>query len=82
MARLFTAFRRGDLAFAAGSAVCFVIALVTGLGVKALPFLGAALGWLLAGRYWAGKARAAERHRELRRQRLERERRGVAPPRG
>jgi hypothetical protein len=36
----------------------------------------------LFSRYWAGKARAAERHRELRRRRLERERKDLVPPRG
>jgi hypothetical protein len=82
VARLFTAFRRWDLALAIGSAVAFVIALIAGLGLEALAFLAAGVWWLLLGRYWAGKASAAQRHRELRQKRLERERKGLAPPRG
>jgi hypothetical protein len=80
--RLFKAFRWRDLALAIGSAIAFVAALVTGLGLEALAFLGAGIWWLLFSRYWAGKARAAERHRELRRRRLERERKDLVPPRG
>jgi hypothetical protein len=67
---------------AAASLVAFVIALVAGEGWKSLAFIGAGIWWMLVSRYWAGRARAAHRHRELRNKRLERERKGLAPPRG
>ncbi len=82
MSWLFTASRWYHLALAIASPVAFVIALVAGLGLQALAFVGAAIWWLLFSRYWAGKAQAADRHRELRRRRLERECKGLAPPRG
>ena len=83
MARLFAAF--SSLWGLIGAAACtglFVVALIGGMGIKSLIALGAAIWWLLFSRYWAKKARAAQRHRGLRRRRLERERKGLAPPRG
>jgi tetrahydromethanopterin S-methyltransferase subunit C len=74
--------RDWDLVAAAVGLIAFVVAVVTGGGIKSLAFLGAAIWWLLFGRYWAKKSRAAQRHRELRRRRLERERNGLAPPPG
>ena len=68
-----------------GAVACtglFVVALVGGMGLKSLLFLGAGIWWLLFSRYWAKKARAARRHRDLRERRLERERNGLVPPRG
>jgi hypothetical protein len=79
---LYPLFRGKDLALAAESVVAFVVALATGLGVESVAFLGAGLWWMLMSRYWTHKARAARRHRELRERRLDRERRGLAPPRG
>ena len=64
-----------------GAAACtglFVVALVGGMGIKSLLFLGAGIWWMLFSRYWAKRARAAER----RAKRLERERKGLVPPRG
>jgi hypothetical protein len=51
--------------------------------LDASPFqvLGAAIFWFVMSRYWASKASAADRHRELRERRLERERQGLAPRR-
>jgi hypothetical protein len=78
---MYGVFRVGDLVFALGSVVGFAVALLTGMGIKSLAFLGAAIWWMVLSRYWAKQARAARRHRELRAKRLERERRGLAPPR-
>ena len=79
--RLYALFRGWDLVLALASVIAFVVALVTGLGIESLAFLGAGIWSMLFSRYWAKKARAAQRHRELRDRRLERERRGLAPPR-
>ena len=82
MTRLFPLFRRWNNVLAVGSGLAFIAALIAGVGLKSLAFLGAAAWWMLLSRYWAGKARDAKRHRELREKRLERERKGLAPPRG
>ena len=82
MARLYAVFRRTDLVFAVASVVLFVVALVDGQGMRSFAFIGAGVWWMCLSRYWAGKARAAQRHRELRKKRLEREHKGLAPPRG
>jgi len=60
----------------------FVGALAAGMGVKSLAFLGACIWWVFFSRFWARQARDSARHRQLRRRRLERERQGLAPPRG
>jgi hypothetical protein len=75
-------FRRKDVVFAVASVVLFAIAVMAGHGMKSLAFLGAGIWWIVSSRYWASKARAARRHRELHYKRLERERKGLAPPRG
>jgi flagellar biosynthesis component FlhA len=79
---LLSVFRGQTAFFAVAATIAFVIALVAGLGLEAFAFLGAGIWWLALSRYWTGKERAARRHRELRAKRLEREREGVAPPRG
>jgi hypothetical protein len=82
MGRLPSLFRGSTLVLAVASVAAFVGALASGHGIQSLAFLGAGVGWLLVSHLWAGKARAAKRHRELREKRLDRERRGLAPPRG
>jgi len=82
MGRWYSAFRVWDLIAGALCLFLFVVSLIGGMGSKSLLFLGAGIWWLLFSRYWAGKARAARRHRELREKRLEREREGVVRPRG
>jgi hypothetical protein len=82
MAQLFAAFRRWNRTLAATSVVAFIVASITGLWPESLAFLAAGMWWALLARYWAGKATSAQRHGELRAKRLERERMGLAPPRG
>jgi hypothetical protein len=82
MGQLFAAFRLWDVGLAVAAVVAFVVALIMGVGVKSLAFLGAGIWWMLLGRYWRANARTAQRHREPRSQRLKRERKGLAPPRG
>jgi hypothetical protein len=82
MGRLYAAFRIWDLIAAAACTILFVVALIAGMGIKSLLFLGAGVWWMLFSRYWAKQARAARRHRQLREKRLERERKGLVPPRG
>jgi hypothetical protein len=82
MARMFAAFRIWDLIAAVACTGLFATALIGGMGIKSLVFFGAGVWWFLFSRYWAKQARAARRHRELREKRLERERQGLAPPRG
>ena len=55
----------------------FVAALLHGQGVKSFVVLGAAAFWMVTARYDAQRARAAQRHYELRRRRLQRMREGT-----
>ena len=82
MRRLYSGFAIGDLIGAATCMGMFVVAPIAGMGAKSLIFLGAGVWWLLFSCYWASRARAARRHRELREERLERERKGLVRPRG
>jgi hypothetical protein len=52
--------------------VLFVAALAGGLGLKSLIILAAAAFWAVMARFDRRRARAAHRHRQLRRRRLER----------
>jgi hypothetical protein len=81
MRRLYGLSRWWDLTAAVGCLALFAAALIWNVDgpVWALPL--AALWWFALARYSAGKHRAAERHRELRARRLEREQAGLAPRR-
>ncbi len=83
MTRVYILARYWYLLLAGVAVIGSVVALVTEPGVRGSLLLlgGAAWCWLI-GRALTGKARAARRHRVLRKRRLERERDGLAPPRG
>jgi len=62
---------------AAACVILFVVALVGGIGVTSFGVLAAAVVWVAMAKYESGRARAAHRHHELRRRRLERMREGT-----
>jgi hypothetical protein len=55
----------------------FIAALIAGQGPKSFEVLAASIAWLLIARLRGQRARAAHRHRELRRRRHQRMRDGT-----
>jgi hypothetical protein len=83
MGRVYVLARFWYLLLAGASVIASAVALATGPGIRgSLLLLGGGVWCLLVGLALTRKARAAQRHRALRRRRLERERDGLAPPRG
>ena len=59
MARVYETLRWVDFAFALAALIAFVVALATGVGVKSLAFLAAAVVWAAVGVFMGRRAKAA-----------------------